>query len=365
MSLIAEHPSLRWTAPVAAAACLIGGSAVASRMSASADTNLPERSAAQLMTDVQTVKIPGLSGTVVASVDLGLPALPTGGGRGSSELSSLISGTHTMRVWASGDDKARLALLGSNGESDVIRNGRDVWLWSSQGRSATHLTLPAKQTRAQTSVPITPQETSNAILADLRPSTNVSVGGTTSVAGRAAYELVLTPKQSGTLVKDVRVAVDGKTHVPLRVQVHSTKISKPAIEVGFTSVDFGKPDAGQFTFNPPPGTKVTTKSVPTHKNSGIMPSQLGSLLKTSSPNVVGAGWASVLKANVPDELLNPKSGKESGPDVSQLVKMLPRVHGTWGSGHQLEGTLFTALLTDDGKLLVGAVPPRTLYAAVK
>ncbi|KNX37751.1 LolA family protein [Luteipulveratus halotolerans] len=366
MSLLADHPSLRWTAPVTVAACLIGGSAVAGRMAASADTELPSRTAAQLMTDVQNARVDGLSGTVTTSVDLGLPALPSIAGHSSSELSSLVSGSHTLRVWASGEDKARVALLGSDGESDVIRNGKDVWVWSSQAKKATHLTLgDQKRARAQSPVPATPQEATNALLTGLRPSTDVSVGPTTTVAGRSAYELVLRPKQSGTLVKDVRVAIDGKTKVPLRLQVHSTKIADPAVEIGFTAVDFGKPDASRFAFNPPPGTDVRTKTVAPHDRSATdadkapVPGRLNDLLKATQPNVVGTGWSSVLTATLPKAS---GSGNDS-PDVAQLATMLPRVQGSWGSGHQLTGTLFTVLVTDDGRLLAGAVPPQTLYAA--
>ena len=366
MSLLADHPSLRWTAPVTVAACLIGGSAVAGRMAASADTELPSRSAAQLMTDVQNARVDGLSGTVTTSVDLGLPALPSIAGHSSSELSSLVSGSHTLRVWASGEDKARVALLGSNGESDVIRNGKDVWVWSSQAKKATHLTLgDTSRAKAESPVPATPQEASNALLAGLRPSTDVSVGPTTTVAGRSAYELVLKPKQSGSLVKDVRVAIDGKTKVPLRLQVHSTKIADPAVEIGFTAVDFGKPDASRFAFNPPPGTSVESKTVAPHKDSkdakGANP-QLRSLLKAASPNVVGTGWTSVLTAKVPAGQPQTKPGNDA-PDLTALAQLLPRVQGSWGAGHQLSGTLFTVLVTDDGRLLAGAVQPQTLYAA--
>ena len=38
--------------------------------------------------------------------------------------------------------------------------------------------------------------------------------------------------------------------------------------------------------------------------------------------------------------------------------------GTWGSGHLLEGTVFSAVLTDDGRLAIGAVPPSALYDAL-
>jgi hypothetical protein len=39
------------------------------------------------------------------------------------------------------------------------------------------------------------------------------------------------------------------------------------------------------------------------------------------------------------------------------------VSGSWGSGHLLSGSLFSALITDDGKVLVGAVAPEKLYEA--
>ena len=38
-----------------------------------------------------------------------------------------------------------------------------------------------------------------------------------------------------------------------------------------------------------------------------------------------------------------------------VLEALPKVSGDWGSGHVLRGTLFSALLTDDGRVVVGAV----------
>jgi hypothetical protein len=46
-----------------------------------------------------------------------------------------------------------------------------------------------------------------------------------------------------------------------------------------------------------------------------------------------------------------------------LLKSLPAVSGTWGSGHLLTSKVFSALLTDDGRVLVGAVSPDRLYQA--
>ncbi len=43
---------------------------------------------------------------------------------------------------------------------------------------------------------------------------------------------------------------------------------------------------------------------------------------------------------------------------------LPEVSGAWGSGRLLKGTLFTAVLTDDGRMAIGAVPAEVLYEAL-
>jgi len=44
-----------------------------------------------------------------------------------------------------------------------------------------------------------------------------------------------------------------------------------------------------------------------------------------------------------------------------MLQVLPRVHGSWGSGHLLKGRLFSAVATDDGRVAVGAVAPQVLY----
>jgi len=52
------------------------------------------------------------------------------------------------------------------------------------------------------------------------------------------------------------------------------------------------------------------------------------------------------------------------PDLIVLDWMLPKVSGTWGSGRLMAGTVFSVLLTDDGRVVAGAVTPEGLYAAL-
>ncbi|AXG12587.1 LolA family protein [Intrasporangium calvum] len=397
MSFFIEHPRARWALPVAAAG-LIGATVISLNQAASADAGLPSRTAAQLLADVRSSDVSSLSGTVVQTADLGLPSIPGMGGSGgpgsaSSSLTSLISGTHTWRVWLDGPTRQRLALIGSNGESDVIHNGKDLWLWSSADRTAVHHELDADQVGAGTdgkhlpgvlpsgvpsalpsSLPRTPDEAASAALALVGESTTITTSGTASVAGRSAYELVLTPKDPNTLVKSVRIAIDGQERVPLRVQVYSTKLTNPAFEVGFTAVDFAQPDARQFEFTPPAGTTVTESDelMPPKASDGsdTTPSKpstdtLAGL--TGRPKVVGSGWSTVLVApfSLPDA--QPGAGGTAGDSAAQLsgiLKALPTTSGAWGSGHVLQGTLFTVVLTDDGRVALGAVAPDQLFSAL-
>ncbi|HEY5249195.1 MAG TPA: hypothetical protein VIJ15_12190, partial [Dermatophilaceae bacterium] len=155
MSIFEKKPVLRWAVPAVTAVALVGGVSAVNGIHAIAGAGLPERSAAQLLVDVQRARLDGLSGTVVQTSDLGLPSLPGVGGSGgsggmaSSNLGSMISGTHTMSVWLAGPGKARMALQGTLGESDVIKNGQDVWVWDSQAKTAKHYVLPAHDAAAK------------------------------------------------------------------------------------------------------------------------------------------------------------------------------------------------------------------------
>jgi outer membrane lipoprotein-sorting protein len=360
MSVFEHRPALRWLVPLLAAVLLGVGASAAGIVTAAARGGLPHRSAAHLLVDVQKARLDGLSGTVVQNASLGLPSVPGAQGSGSSDMSSLVSGSHTLRLWYAGPDHVRVALQGSLGESDLVRNGRDLWTWSSSDRSATHRSVPLSSpgTAHGLASPVTPQQAADAALRAITPSTRVTTSGTATVAGRPAYELVLRPRETGSLVDSVRIAIDGKTHVPTRVQIYAKHVGKPALEVGFTSFDPSTPPMSMFRFNPPPRTKVThSGSVgPSRAHADQRPAMKHAA--GSRPRVVGKGWTSVVVTRVPSGAL---TGSRT---TARMLAALPPVSGSWGSGRLLRGTLFSAVLTDDGRVAVGAVAPSALYSAL-
>lgn len=358
-----RRPALRWLAPLVAAVVFAGAGALFSALTNAASADLAPRSTARLLTDVQQAKLRGLSGTVVQNADLGIPALPglDAGPASATNPATLLSGSHTLRLWYAGPERARVALLGDYGESDLVRNGRSVWLWSSSDKSATHWQLPAGSPEAPPTQhgPLTPQQAADAALKAISPTTKVASNGTAVVAGRPAYLLALEPRSADTLVQSVQIAIDGATRVPTRVQVFAKGRTAPVLEVGFTSFDPHAPAASVFAFNPPPGTKVTEKSLGSLTHRGSHPMAKGHRHDTRSegPTVVGSGWASVLVLPAP-------LGEKLSGGTSTVLKQLPKVSGSWGSGRLLRGTVFSAVLTDDGRVAVGAVPPQQLYDAL-
>lgn len=393
MSLFSKYPATRWLAPAAAVVLLLGGGAAIQQLTAAnADpAALPARTPTELLADVMAARVDGMSGTVVQTSDLGIPDLPGIGAAGGSQLSSLLAGTHTLRVWYSSTTQFRMALLGTLGETDVIRNGADLWMWSSQDNTATHrvvsgdaesqassgpVTSAGAVTSASASGMATPQMVAKMAVAALTPTTTVTSIANDVVAGRPAYELALEPKDARSLISSVRIAIDGTEHVPLRVQLIARSQAGPVFEVGFSAVDFARPDPAQFTFNPPPGATVTD-------DRGTLPdtcraaaaTAAGRTAGTAMPRVVGSGWTSVLVATIPDPV---ETGKRSAPagcedaalgsqvseSLSRAVSALPAVSGSWGTGHLLAGKVFSVLVTSDHRIAVGAVSPDLLYQAL-
>lgn len=358
--------STRWAVPSALAATLLSGSLVVPAL-ANADPELPPTTARELLADVAGARAQSLSGTVVQTVDLGLPQLPHTG-PGASELSTLLGGSTTLRVWSDGADRSRVAVLGTLAETDVVRNGQDVFLWRSDSNTAVHATMPedvAGMHHGPATLPSqapTPQEAAEWALSALEPSTAVSVPGTVSVAGRAAYELTLEPRDAESLVGTVRIAVDAETSYPLRVQVVPRGAGAPAFDSGFTQISFTAPADDVFQFSPPQGAsvrEVRPEDVPQHagQHHDMLHEHIARLLDHHRPTVVGEGWTAVLVVrNVDPAALS----ELDDPQARSLVDAFQPVQGPYGTGRLFTSPLFSVLWLDDGRLLVGAVGPDVL-----
>ena len=344
---------LRWL-PAAVVTTVIAAGALAVPLQAGAAVDLPDKSPQEVLELIGESTVDALSGTVEQTSDLGLPDLSAGGSSSGDELASaleLLTGSHTARVYVDGHDKVRVQVMDRMAERDLIVNGGDVWLWDSKENTATHLAVPPHDSGdyPKPGETRTPGELAEKFLDKVDPTTEVSVDDDTEVAGRTAYDLILTPRTSDTLVGSVSIAVDSETGLPLRVQVTARGETEPAFLVAFTELSLATPDAGIFEFDPPAGATVEEQELPTHPSTdGTGRDEFGDF----PGEVSGSGWASVMElpaGSAPAELTE-------SPLFAQATEAV-------AEGQALSTALLTILITDDGRVYAGSVPLERLQSA--
>ncbi|WP_405066097.1 hypothetical protein OG558_30595 [Kribbella sp. NBC_01510] len=360
--------SRRWLVPVATVAVVAGVGALGPVV-ADASPKLPGITAQDLLANVQTAKVDGLSGTVRSATDLGLPSLPGMHDGGSNQILDLLNGEHTARVAFASPDKARVSVLDNMAERMWTTDGTSAWAYDSSKREAVKLTVPARTSKPEKATPqdYNPQAVAKQFLDAIDPTTTVDVSGTEKVAGRDAYKLRLVPKTDKTTVGSVTLAVDSKTWVPLEVTVMPRTGNNPAVQLGFSSVSFDVPPASTFAFTPPPGVKVTEKAPAAGEipKQGTPPKAIGpkgekpgkpGTAKSGGPTVIGTGWESVA-------MVRGVTATTGNAALDQLLAKAPTVQGSWGTGKVLTSKMVSVLITDDGRVFVGLVTPDTLQAA--
>jgi outer membrane lipoprotein-sorting protein len=325
--------------------------------------------------------MPQFSGTTVETARLGLPSLsaddlPAGVSAGAQsqlmQLATLLTGSHTAQVAYGGPSRQRIAIFLSDlSETDVVHNGSNLWTYSSNGNSVSHTTLrPGTESDSapDATVPVDPTRAAEQALARLNPSTAVTVDRTAEVAGRPAYQLDLAPRDSRTLISSVRIALDSTTSMPLRVEIWSRKnTTSPAFEVGFTSLSLKAPSASTFAFTTPPGATVESSPFPESPSVGTRPAAH----RAESTKVIGKDWTSVIVAQLGrDEAAGQQqAAPASGSSRSTRAVPGPSDRGSLGSaldelstpvdgGHLVSTTLLSIFITQDNRLLIGAVSPQ-------
>lgn len=408
LSRVMESPRARWAVP-GVIAVAVAAAIAAPPLLASADTSgLPEVTAAELLERMAEAEPAPMSGTVVYTARLGLPEIPMTEMTGADPI-SLLSGSSTLRVWSDGAERSRVALLGTTSEYSVVTDGPEAWTYSSSDNEVVHYTvdeadlarwedmdLQARAAQSHGGDLPTPAEAADQALAKAEEHSTVELAEPVSVAGRTAYQVVVTPLSDTTLVARVVIAVDGETSAPLRAQVWSTQDpGAPALEIGFTDVSFTAPDASVFTFTPPAGASVTEKVVPLPEPPTAPHTEGEPDATPEGVTVTGEGWDTVIEMSDVDvagllagdpaavaSLSDPDVTFGSSDAAQDLVAEFTSPDGSGGpgmpeldvatlyeqltsevaEGRLLSSALLSVLVTDDGRVLVGAVPAETLRA---
>jgi hypothetical protein len=418
--------------PVAVAA------AVLVPMQATAAVDLPDKTVAELIEFARSSDVDALSGTIEQRSELGLPDLgaitggmgPGAGADGDADpeaatsadledLIALATGSFDANVYLD-QDHARLQVLDRLAERNVYLSPGEAWFVDSETKTATRLTLPegtdlgqlqadaqaeaerlAAEARARAEAELpdgeqlpSPQQLLDRALDRLDETTEVAVGTDGRVAGREAYELVLTPRTGETLVGEVRFAIDGENGAALAASITARGATDPAFSVGFTDVDFSAPDPSVFAFEPADDLTVTEEVVPiptaeeqaqwkaeaadrAEGDDGVAPDVSADV---PHPVVHGEGWATVVEVDAAAfmaALAEHRGGTADAPaaddaggaaseqQLAEASDALDALTTPVDGGRALQTSLLSVLLTDDGRVLAGSVPVDTLveYAA--
>ena len=382
--------SKRWVPSIAVPAVIAVG-AIAVPLQANA-IDLPDLSPQQVMVLMQGADVTEFSGTIVKSSNMGLPTLEFSSMMSEDSIAQieekmpaemadfvpaviesntltqaieLISGSHTIRVYVSGQDKLRAQILDPMSQRDLIVSGNEFWVYDAKMATALTGTIdieadPAKQVEAEQKVMdyadsialdlSSPEAIADYLVSMVDETSQIEVGRDHSVAGRSAYQLIISPDSPNSLVASAAVSVDSETGMPLKVEIFSTTQVEAAMTVGFESISFGSVDQGLFSFTPPAGTSVETFDADElmaildgyEKPEGYV----SDYEVPAEPEVLGSDWDSVvhlaaLPADIPQDLMA----------TELFADMLTQVPG----GKVFSTPLVNVLLTDSGEVYMGAV----------
>ena len=382
--------SKRWVPSIAVPAVIAVG-AIAVPLQANA-IDLPDLSPQQVMVLMQGADVTEFSGTIVKSSNMGLPTLEFSSMMSEDSIAQmeekmpaemadfvpaviesntltqaieLISGSHTIRVYVSGQDKLRAQILDPMSQRDLIVSGNEFWVYDAKMATALTGTIdieadPAKQVEAEQKVMdyadsialdlSSPEAIADYLVSMVDETSQIEVGRDHSVAGRSAYQLIISPDSPNSLVASAAVSVDSETGMPLKVEIFSTTQVEAAMTVGFESISFGSVDQGLFSFTPPAGTSVETfdadELMATLDGYEKPEGYVSDYEVPAEPEVLGSDWDSVvhlaaLPADIPQDLMA----------TELFADMLTQVPG----GKVFSTPLVNVLLTDSGEVYMGAV----------
>ena len=395
---------LRWI-PAVMAPVLVAASAVGFSVSANAAIDLPDKSASQILQLINTNPDLAFSGRVVKKAALGLPPmnimpdisqasidqmaksmpkemmdfLPKASAQGELALAlEFFAGVHTANIYVDGVNKARLQVLDLISERNFIRNGADLWFYDASKALVQHSVIdPAQEEQAKkdalglfnaNSAKLPFDATSPAAVADYFLSeagkdTVFTVGKDAKIAGRGVYQITGAPRNAGSLVASVTISVDAATGLPLAAVVKAVGETAPAFEVAFESITFAKPDASNFNFVAPAGSKLVEIPTPTRESieklaAGKAPTAADQArAKAQAEKLIAQGWSAVVE--VPTDMVPAQIAQlQQNKLFTELTKPVP-------GGRIFSTTLMNVFIADDGRIFAGSVTQQRLLEAAK
>jgi hypothetical protein len=161
------------------------------------------------------------------------------------------------RLWIGGG-RMRLELQSVSGDAQVVVDHRAFWVSDPAQNVVYEGTLPASRRRRRADsvdgVPTVGRIRS--MLSQLMDRVGLSGAVPTDVAGRAAYQVTVSPTTTGGLVGSAELAWDAANGVPLSFSVDARGDSTPVLGLTASHISYGAVPASDFDITPPAGSRV-------------------------------------------------------------------------------------------------------------
>jgi outer membrane lipoprotein-sorting protein len=402
-----SRKSLRWI-PALLAPVLVAGSVIGFSVQATAATDLPDKSAAQILQLINTNPNIAFSGRIVKKAAMGLPPMnivpdvsesmieqmkkqmpeemadfiPKASAQGELALAlEFFAGTHIANIYVDGPTKARLQVLDLLSERNYIRNGKDLWAYDASKAIAQHSVIDESEVnKAQgqalalfnansTKLPFdvtSPASVADYVLAQANVDSVITVGADAKIAGRGVYQLTITPRSNETLVQSATLSIDAATGLPLAARITAVGSDSPAFEVAFETISFARPAASNFDFTPPAGATVVEVALPTEAELRAKAelAQRGSTQSLPTEDEIRAealalkaqGWGAVAKVR----------GDQVPAEIAALIaenSLYLELTKPVAGGRVFTSTLLNIFIADSGDIYAGSVTVERLLKA--
>jgi outer membrane lipoprotein-sorting protein len=402
-----SRKSLRWI-PALLAPVLIAGSVIGFSVQATAATDLPDKSAAQILQLINTNPDIAFSGRIVKKAAMGLPPMnivpdvsesmieqmkkqmpeemadfiPKASAQGELALAlEFFAGTHIANIYVDGPTKARLQVLDLLSERNYIRNGKDLWAYDASKAIAQHSVIDESEAnKAQgqalalfnansSKLPFdvtSPSAIADYVLAQANVDSIITVGADAKIAGRGVYQLTVTPRSNETLVQSATLSIDAATGLPLAARITAVGSDSPAFEVAFETITFATPAASNFDFTPPAGATVVEVALPTEAELRAKAelAQAGSTqslptedeIKAEALALKAQGWGAVAKVR----------GDQVPAEIAALIaenSLYLELTKPVAGGRVFTSTLLNIFIADNGDVYAGSVTVDRLLKA--
>ena len=153
------------------------------------------------------------------------------------------------RLWLAADGRFRAELESDLGDLEIASDGRTISIYDAATKTVYEAALPAGRAddgagpddptdRDDEAGPMGPGGVLGDILGAVMGQATLSDAIPTTIAGRPAYAVRVSPKHDGGLLGAVELAFDAERPVPLRLGLYAAGDTEPVVEIAATEISY-------------------------------------------------------------------------------------------------------------------------------